>query len=157
MSYRFNQEWLIKKFEEIKRRTLLALEQLTDEHVNWKPDAASHSIAMLIKHMEGNIQQRIAIGILHKNITIDRTQEFKIITSSRAELEHTIREQFQFIIHTVAELTEEQLEQSQLVRNKVITNLDMLHQCAAHYSEHMGQILYIAKQCRGESYKSTSI
>jgi hypothetical protein len=43
------------------------------------------------------------------------------------------------------------------VRKRERTNLDMLHQCAAHYSEHMGQILYIAKQILKEKYKSTSI
>jgi hypothetical protein len=33
----------------------------------------------------------------------------------------------------------------------------MLHQCAAHYSEHMGQIFYIARLILRENYKSTSI
>jgi uncharacterized damage-inducible protein DinB len=61
------------------------------------------------------------------------------------------------IIAAVQQMTDEQFEQKQTVRNKERTNLEVLHQCAAHYSEHMGQIFYIAKQLLKENYQSTSI
>lgn len=157
MNYDFNREWLTKKFEEIRRRILKALEQLDDEQVNWRPDDISHSISTLIRHVEGNIQERIMKGILHQDIQTNRDNTLKQTYVKRYELEKIIHDRFELVVNTVKNITDEELDQTQLVRSRERTNLDMLHQCAAHYSEHMGQIFYIAKQILQENYKSTSI
>ncbi|WP_340022608.1 DUF1572 family protein [Paenibacillus sp. FSL K6-1096] len=157
MNYDFNREWLSKKFAEIRDRILKALRQLNDEQVNWRPDPASHSISTLIKHIEGNIQERIIKGILHQDIQRNRDDELKQTYIPRSELEKVIQDRFDLVISTVTNITDEELEHTQWVRSRERTNLDMLHQCGAHYSEHMGQIFYIAKQILQENYKSTSI
>ncbi len=157
MSYDFNRVWLTKKFEEIRKRLLLAISQLDAQQLNWRPDDTSHSIAGLIKHIEGNILERIVSGIRHEPILRDRDREFATPPIGKEELEAIVTERFQLIMDTLADISDEKLEQTQQVRNRERTNLDMLHQCAAHYSEHMGQIFYIAKQCLQQHYKSTSI
>lgn len=157
MNYDFNRDWLSKKFEEIRRRILKALEQLDDEQVNWRPDGTSHSISTLIRHIEGNIQERIMKGILHEDVQTNRDNALKQTYVKRDELEKIVYDRFELVVDTLKNISDEKLEQTQLVRNRERTNLDMLHQCAAHYSEHMGQIFYIAKQILQENYKSTSI
>jgi uncharacterized damage-inducible protein DinB len=157
MKYDFNRDWLATKFEEIQRRIAKVLQQLNDEQVNWRPDNTSHSISTLIKHIEGNIQERIVTGILHEAVKTNRGDELKQTYIMKSELEAAIQDKLQLVIDTVKNVTDEELEQNQKVRNRERTNLDMLHQCAAHYSEHMGQILYIAKHILKEKYKSTSI
>lgn len=157
MNYDFNRNWLSKKFEEIRNRILKALQQLNDEQVNWRPDSTSHSISILIKHVEGNIKERIIKGILHQDIQRNRDDELKQTYIKKSELEKVIQDRFELVIVTVKNITDKELEQKQLVRNRERTNLDMLHQCAAHYSEHMGQIFYIAKLILQENYKSTSL
>jgi uncharacterized damage-inducible protein DinB len=157
VNYDFNREWLIKKFEEIGRRILKAIDQLDDEQLNWRPDKTSHSISTLIKHIEGNIQERIVKGILHEEVQRNRDDELKQTNINKSELEKVIQDRLQLVIDTIKNITDEKLEEKQLVRNRERNNLDMLHQCAAHYSEHMGQIFYIAKQCLKEHYKSTSL
>ena len=157
MEYAFNREWLIKKFEEIRRRILMATGQLDDEQMNWRPNESSHSISTLIRHIEGNIKERILKGILHQEIQRNREEELTHTFVTKSELEKIIDERFQFIIEAIRSMSEDTLEQKQLVRNRERTNLDMLHQCAAHFSEHMGQIFYIAKQCLQKDYKSTSL
>lgn len=157
MNYQFNRDWLEIKFAEIQRRTLKAIEQLNDDQLNWIPNEASHSIATLIKHLEGNIQERVTKGILHMNIIRDREQELSHSFIGKQDLIKIVQERFQFITDTIKELPDDQWEAMQIVREKERSNLDMLHQCAAHYSEHMGQIFYIAKQILQDNYKSTSI
>ncbi|MEK4007262.1 DUF1572 family protein [Paenibacillus sp. FSL H3-0333] len=157
MKYDFNRDWLSKKFDEISTRLIKALQQLNDEQVNWRPDNTSNSISTLIKHVEGNIHERILKGILHQDVHRNRDEELKQTYITRSELEKAIQAKFEFVIVTVKNITDEELEQTQWVRNRERTNLDMLHQCAAHYSEHMGQIIYITKQILQENYKSTSI
>ncbi|WP_426452464.1 DinB family protein [Paenibacillus sp. S-38] len=134
-----------------------AISQLDDEQLNWKPNEASHSISSLIKHIEGNIQERILRGILQQEIERNREVELEQTFITKPQLETTIENQFKFIIEMIGEISDEKLEEKQLVRTRERTNLDMLHQCAAHYSEHMGQIFYIAKLCLNKNYTSTSI
>ncbi|WP_336771896.1 DinB family protein [Paenibacillus sp. MMO-58] len=153
----FNRVWLTRKFEEIQKRILKALNQLDDGQVNWSPGPNSHSISTLIRHMEGNILERVNKGILHQNMIRDREAELKPAFVTKEELTRSIQERLQFVIDTISSLSDGQLEQTQTVRGKERSNLDMLHQCAAHFSEHMGQIFYIAKQLLKEDYQSTSI
>ncbi|NIK67768.1 DinB family protein [Paenibacillus sp. BK720] len=157
MNKEFNRMWLIRKFEEIMQRILKALNQLDDVQVNWSPGPNSHSISTLIRHMEGNILERVNKGILFQDMVRDRDAELKPAFLTCEVLTRTIQERFQFVIDTVRTLSDEQLEQTQPVRGKERSNLDMLHQCATHYSEHMGQIFYVAKQLLKDDYQSTSI
>jgi len=150
-------EWLIRKFEEIKRRTQEAIEQLDESQLNAAPDVHSHNIPALLRHIEGNMKERIAKGIRGESITRDREREFAKDGMSREEALALIGDTMDKIVRTVAGMTEAQFEETQVVRGRERTHLDMLLQCAAHYSEHMGQILYIAKQHKQESYQSTSV
>ncbi|GMK41326.1 hypothetical protein PCCS19_43820 [Paenibacillus sp. CCS19] len=157
MDLSFNQTWLAGKFEEIRRRLLRAIEQLNDEQLNWRPNEASHSIVTLIRHMDGNMKERVEKGILLREVVRDRALDFVPSPLTKDELLVIVDQRFGFLIETVKLLTETELMRKQTVRAKERTNLDMLHQCAAHYSEHMGQVLYIAKLCLNDAYKSTSI
>lgn len=96
-------------------------------------------------------------GILHQNLQRNRENELKPTYIKKSELEKVIQKGLELVILTVKNMTNEELELKQTVRNRERTNLEILHQCAAHYSEHMGQIFYIAKQILRENYKSTSI
>jgi len=157
LKYDFNRDWLSKKFGEIQRRTLLAIDQLSDTQLNLKPNESSLNIPNLLRHIEGNIQERIIKGILKDDVTRDREKEFSMTFMTRGEAELLIQNNLQIVIDLTKNIKDETLEEFQIVRGRERTNLDMLHQCAAHYSEHMGQIFYITKQCLQEKYKSTSV
>lgn len=158
MDHEFNRKWLEDKFENIRSRILKALVQLNDEQVNWRPNHSSLSISTLIRHIEGNIQERVMKGILQQDVAPrNREQELTQVFVSRDDLIQIVKNRFQFLIDTVKSMSSQDFEQVQSVRGKERSNLDILHQCATHYSEHMGQIFYIAKQCLTVQYKTTSI
>jgi hypothetical protein len=148
---------LSNKFEEIQRRIILVLDQLCDEEVNWCPNESSNSIANLIVHIRGNINERITKGIHNKEISRNRDEEFEEIYRTKQELMNITNGSFDEIIETTKIMTEETLMKTQLVRNKERTNLDMLIQCATHFSEHLGQVLYIGKMIKDREYITTSI
>ncbi|MGO4532838.1 DUF1572 family protein [Paenibacillus sp. 2TAF8] len=148
---------LSKKFEEIQRRIVLVLDQLSDEQVNWRPNESSNSIANLIIHIRGNINERITKGIHNKGISRNRDEEFEVIYRTKQDLINITNGSFDEIIETTKIMTKESLMKTQLVRNKERTNLDMLIQCATHFSEHMGQVLYIGKMIKDREYVTTSI
>lgn len=158
MDEAFHRQWLTRKFEEIGRRLTNAITQLDDEQVNWRPNDASLSIATLVRHIAGNVQERVASGMLgRERAARNRDEELQHRETGRDELLRLIETSFALVLETLRGLTNEALLETQEVRGRERTNLDMLHQCAAHYSEHMGQIFYIAKQQLGERYRSTSI
>lgn len=153
----FNRDWLVKKFTEIKNRSLKAIDQLNDEQLNWAPDTISNNIPTLLRHIEGNIKERIRMGIAQEQIDRDREKEFARTVMTKAEAEIMIQQNFDYIINLVKELPEDKFTKVQMVRGKERQNIDILHQCASHYSEHMGQIFYIAKLILKEKYNSTSV
>jgi hypothetical protein len=157
MNYDFNREWLTKKFEEIRSRTMKGIDQLSDDQLNYSPDEYSNNIPTLLRHIEGNIKERICRGISKNEIVRDRDKEFSRAFMTKEEAKLVIINNLQFVIDLIKALPNEKFEETQIVRGKERTNLDVLHQCAAHYSEHMGQILYIVKQILKENYKSTSV
>lgn len=150
-------ELLIKKFEEIQRRTLLVLDQLDEDDLNWRPNESSNSISNLIIHIQGNVNERILNGILHRGMIRNREAEFEEIFRSKEELINITQETYKGIIETLENISNETWLMTQRVRNKERTNLDMLLQCATHFSEHLGQIMYIGKIRKNNEYVTTSI
>lgn len=157
MQKEFTREWLISKFNEIERRLLLVLDQLTDDQLNWHSNNNSNSISTLIVHIKGNINERISKGINKTSFERDREKEFEGTFLTKTELKEMVKRSFRELIETTKNSSSETLTQTQLVRNRERTNLDILLQCATHFSEHMGQILYIGKMCLDDEYKTTSI
>ncbi|MDT3429153.1 putative damage-inducible protein DinB [Paenibacillus forsythiae] len=148
---------LIAKFEEIHRRVILVLDQLSDRQVNWRPNDSSNSIANLIVHISGNINERISKGINNKDFIRNRDEEFGELNRTQEELIQITNESFREIIETTKSMTEETFMKTQLVRDRERTNLDMLIQYATHFSEHMGQVFYISKIIKDREYVTTSI
>ncbi|MDF2721556.1 MAG: hypothetical protein K0Q59_1231 [Paenibacillus sp.] len=150
-------ELLTGKYAEIRQRTLSALDQLDDHQVNWSPNEASNSIANLLIHIEGNIRERIGQGINGQAYIRNRDAEFEQLVVSKAELIERTERAFDELIETAGRMTEQTLRQTQWVRGRERTHLDVLLQCATHFSEHMGQILYIAKMLLDGQYVTTTV
>lgn len=150
-------EPLLKKFEEIQRRTLSVIDQLTEEDLNWRPNESSNSIANLVVHIQGNVNERILNGIHQKGIARNRDEEFDIVLKSKDELISITNNTYKIVTESVQTISDETWLRTQLVREKERTNLDILLQCATHFSEHLGQMMYIAKMVKNQDYKTTSI
>jgi len=148
---------LAKKFQEIEKRIKLVIDQLSDDELIWRPNESSNSIASLIIHIEGNIGERISKGINKRDYIRHRDEEFEPTSKKKPELIEILEKSFCELIETIKGMTESLIFQTQIVRNKERTNLDVLLQCATHFSEHLGQILYIGKMIKNHDYISTSI
>lgn len=148
----WHKQWLANRFAEIGRKLDTVIAQLDDEQVNWRPNARSNSIANLVVHMRGSMQARVEAGIFHKTINRDRELEFAEIWVPVNELREIVNQSFGFLAQTVQELSEDRLAQVQTIKTRDVTNLEVLHSCEAHYSEHAGQVVYIAKSVLNDRY-----
>jgi hypothetical protein len=149
---------LQRKFSEIRRRMLQVVEQLKEDDLNWRPNEESNSIANLVVHISGNIDQRIRSGICGQPDRREREKEFDTtISLSKSVIIYMIETSFSFLENVFQQIDGDDLLKPQTVRNNQVTILDVFLQCAAHFSEHLGQILYIAKMRLDDKYISTSI
>lgn len=149
---------LINKAREIRSRILIALDQLNEDQLNWRYNIECNSIANLIVHIKGNIHQRIESGILGKPDTRNRDVEFESdVRLNLNEAKTIISKSFDLLEKTISDMPSDDLLKEQKVRSKTVTVYEVLNQCNAHFSEHMGQILYISKMLLEDKYISTSI
>lgn len=142
-----------RKMADLGRRALEALRQLGDDDINWRPNEESNSIANIVLHMVGNIDQRYLAGIGGMSVERDRDAEFNSRRPySRDEVVDRLNRAFGDVDRILAGLTPADLDRPQQLHTGPATVLDALFMVATHMSEHVGQILYIAKLRLGARY-----
>ncbi|MFC5448672.1 DUF1572 family protein [Paenibacillus aestuarii] len=145
------------RIDAIEKRILLVLEQLDDQQVNWRPNESSNSISNLIIHINGNMKERIGSGMNHVPFVRNRDDEFEEQFKTQAELIEITKSLFSELRETLVAMSDERFAQTQKIGDRELTNLAIFIQCATHFSEHMGQILYIAKIIKDGEYVTTSV
>ena len=147
-----------KKLDDLRKRAAEAIAQLGDDDVNWRPNEESNSIANLVVHMAGNIGQRLTAGIGGAPDVRDRDAEFNTRERvTRGRVLGLLNESFGAADKILAGLTPERLNDSQQVRDRQVTLLEVMFGMPTHLSEHVGQILYIAKLRLGPAYRVLSV
>jgi uncharacterized damage-inducible protein DinB len=147
-----------RRFADLQRRAASAVAQLRDEDIVWRPNEESNSIANLVIHMEGNMHQRLEAGIGGVPDRRDRDAEFnERQPMTREDALRILSEAFGMTDRVLGELSPARLFDPQWIRGRQVTVFYVLLSTAAHMSEHVGQILYIAKQRLGSAYQVVSI
>ena len=142
------------KMQDLERRWVAVLRQLHDDEVNWRPNDVSNSIANLVVHVVGNLRQRFVSGIGNEADIRMRDEEFN--TRERftgTELIDMLTEQFGIVDRTLLDMTPRMLAQTYETQGRKQSGLDILFGAATHTSEHLGQVLFIAKMLLGERYQ----
>lgn len=135
-----------------------AVVQLSDEQLNWRPGEEDNSIANLIVHIVGNARQNIASGIFGQTDNRDREAEFDTnIYAAKPQLLAMIDETFALLNDALEKQTADEWARTIPVRGNDTPIFHVLNQCASHYSEHLGQILYLAKLQLKDGYATTTI
>lgn len=144
-----------RKFQEIRRRMLGTLSQLSDADINWRPGEESNSIANLVAHVCGNLTQRYVAQLGGAPDVRDREAEFKTGLAKRGEdLQWMIDSTFDAVDEVLSGITEERLLETFEVRGQQDSVLHVIAHTSAHASEHLGQMVYIAKMRLGAAWKA---
>jgi len=143
----FIKEHIRAVLAELELRLIKTISSLTDEDLNWRPNDKSNSIANLVIHISGHIHQRIEVGIMQEKDCRNRDAEFSRDLFVRKEsLINTIHTSFSRFMNVVEALTEEEMLKTQVLSgNRTQTIVEIMLRCLEHYSEHLGQIIYISK------------
>jgi len=153
--------------EEIKRQMRghkhmaeSAMAQLDDADLFTLIDSESNSVAILIKHMAGNARSRFTNFLTSDGEKPDRLRdrEFEITaTTTREEVMRWWEEGWSYVFSTLDALKPEDLTRTVTIRQEPHTVLQALNRALAHYAQHIGQIVFLAKHLRSEQWKTLSI
>jgi len=143
-----------------KRLAEGAMAQLKDEELFVTLDPVSNSIAVIVKHMAGNMRSRFTGFLTTDGEKPDRyrDQEFELgPTITRADLTKWWEEGWARVFEAIESLRPEDVMRTVTIRGEPHTVLQALNRQVAHYAYHTGQIVFLAKHLRSGKWKSLSI
>ena len=143
-----------------KRLAEGAMAQLKDEELFITLDPESNSIAVVVKHMAGNMRSRFTDFLTTdgEKPNRDRDQEFELSpATTRADLTKWWEEGWARVFATIEALKPEDVMRKVTVRGEPHTVLQGINRQIAHYAHHTGQIVFLAKHIRSSKWKTLSI
>lgn len=149
-----------RTFRGYKRMTDAALAQVSDEEFFHLIDPESNSIALLVKHMAGNLRSRWTDFLTSDGEKPDRNrdQEFESASGdSRQELMRRWEHGWTTTFNTIQSLKPEDILRTVTIREEPHTVLQAISRSVAHMAQHAGQIILLAKHLRGREWKTLSI
>lgn len=148
-----------KQFEYYKMLGEKAMNQLPDEALFWQYNQESNSIAVIVNHMTGNMLSRFTDFLTTdgEKSWRNRDAEFENNFADRNALLDHWDKGWNCLLSTLKALSEEQLENIVYIRNDGHTVVEAINRQLAHYSYHIGQIVFIAKMAADKKWESLSI
>ena len=136
-----------------------AIEQLEDEQLFVSVNEDTNSIAVIIKHMSGNMLSRWTDFLTTdgEKEWRERDAEFEASFQSKEELLKTWNKGWDCFFNAINTLQPEQLLQIIYIRNEGQTAMDAINRQLAHYPYHIGQIVFYAKMLKKSEWNSLSI
>jgi hypothetical protein len=134
--------------------------QLRDDELFITLDAESNSVAVIVKHMAGNMRSRFTDFLTTDGEKPDRhrDQEFEVTaTTTRSEVMTWWEEGWTRMFGAIEALEPEDLMRTVAIRGEPHTVLQAINRQIAHYAQHIGQIVFLAKHLRSSEWKTLSI
>lgn len=136
-----------------------AMEQLEESQLFWQPNEDSNSIAVIVKHLHGNMLSRWTdlLTTDGEKPWRDRDSEFENEPQNREDVMQQWRTGWDCLLQALNQLTEDDLEKIIYIRNQGHTVMEAINRQLAHYPYHVGQIVCIAKMIKTTPWISLSI
>jgi uncharacterized damage-inducible protein DinB len=143
-----------------KRLAEGAIAQLDEDQLFATLDAESNSVAIIIKHLAGNMHSRFTDFLTSDGEKPDRfrDREFELNSATtRAEVLRWWEEGWAQVLTVLDALKPEDVMRTVTIRGEPHTVLQALNRQVAHYAYHIGQIVFLAKHLRSNQWKTLSI
>ena len=137
-----------------------ALAQVSDDDFFRTIDAESNSVAILVKHIGGNLQSRWTDFLTTdgEKPSRDRDGEFVVTTeTSRPAVMAVWDSGWQALFDTFARLSPADLLATVEIRREAMSAIAAMHRAMAHVAQHVGQIVLLAKHYRSAAWRTLSI
>lgn len=148
-----------KQFSYYKSLGNKTFDQLDDTQIHWRLNEDSNSIAIITKHIVGNMLSRWTNFYTEdgEKEWRHRDTEFEDTYNSKTEMINAWEKGWDCLFEVIDPLKEEDLERIIYIRNEGHSVLEAINRQLCHYSYHVGQLVYVGKLIKGEQWKSLSI
>ncbi len=143
-----------------KRLAEGAMAQLSDEQFFAVPSEESNSVAVIVKHMTGNMRSRFTDFLTSDGEKPDRHRDQEFVVekaNNRADLMRVWEQNWQLVFDTVKSLGPNNLTSTVTIRGEPHSVLQAIHRQVLHYAQHSGQILFLAKHWKGKDWQTLSV
>ena len=151
---------IIRSFKNYKRLGDAALAQTPDHHLHTELDPNSNSVAVIVKHVGGNLRSRFRDFLTTDGEKPDRNRDSEFELSgqpSRADVLRWWEDGWSVLMQALDALTPSDLTRTVTIRSEEFLVVEALNRSAAHTAYHVGQIVYLARHFAGEHWSSLSI
>jgi Protein of unknown function (DUF1572) len=148
------------QFRKMKELAENAIAQADDQDLNVRLDAESNSIAIVMRHMAGNLRSRFTGFLTTDGEKPDRNRdgEFELDRPlARSAIMADWESGWARLFETLAMLKADDLLRDVYIRGERHSVIQALARQLTHHSYHVGQIVFLAKHFRSAAWKSLSI
>jgi Protein of unknown function (DUF1572) len=150
----------ISSFQAYKKLAEKAIEQVTDQELFVTLDEEGNSIAVVMKHMAGNMMSRWTDFLTSDGEKPDRNRDMEFVieegTTKEAVLAYWERG-WQAVFAALEPLQPQDFERTVSIRGEAHTIVQAINRQLTHYSYHIGQIVFLAKHFRSSQWKSLTV
>jgi hypothetical protein len=146
-------------FRQYKHLAEKAMTQVTDEQLLAVLDSEMNSIAVIVKHMAGNMRSRWTDFLTSDGEKPDRDRDAEFIDppATREALLTLWEEGWQCVFTALEPLSDRDLSHTITIRGEAHSVLQAINRQVAHYSYHCGQIVLLAKHFKNHDWQSLSV
>ncbi|MGC2162347.1 MAG: DUF1572 domain-containing protein [Silvibacterium sp.] len=146
-------------FHQYKKLADAAIAQVSDADLYCALDPESNSIAIIIKHMAGNMLSRWTDFLTTdgEKPTRNRDTEFEDPPATRADLLALWEQGWSCLFDALKLLTEADLARTITIRSEAHSVMQAINRQVAHYSYHCGQIILLAKHFQSSNWKCLTV
>ncbi|HXB40254.1 MAG TPA: DinB family protein [Bacteroidia bacterium] len=148
-----------KIFLQYKAIAEKAMEQVEPSQLFVQPNEDSNSIAVLVKHMAGNMISRWTDFFTTdgEKPNRNRDEEFENDIADKEQLIKRWEQGWNVFLDTLTSIKPEDLLRTIYIRGEAHSAMEAINRQLAHYSYHIGQIVYIAKMLKKTEWNTLSI
>ncbi|WP_409274616.1 DUF1572 family protein [Neobacillus sp. SCS-31] len=149
-----------KQFMEAKVTAEKAMNQLTESELFWTPNEESNSIAIIVKHMSGNMVSRWTDFLTTDGEKPNRNRDGEFVVGNIQTKEQVMEvweRGWETFLAALGDIKEEHLLKTMTIRNEPHSVIEAIERQMYHYSNHVGQIIYIAKILKSSDWKTLTI
>jgi hypothetical protein len=143
-----------------KRMAEAAMAQLADQDFFTLIDPEANSIAILVKHIAGNARSRFTDFLTSDGEKPDRFRDREFEVSSATTRHDVLRwweEGWSIVFSALDSLEPGDLLGTVTIRKEPHTVVQALNRALAHYAQHIGQIVFLAKHLRSQQWQTLSV
>jgi len=146
-------------FRQYKKMAEGAMAQLPDDRLFITLDGEMNSIALIVKHMTGNMRSRWTNFLTSDGEKPDRNRDTEFVDppATREALLDRWETGWKIVFDAIEPLTDADLTRTVTIRSEPHSVMQAINRQVAHYSSHIGQIVFLAKHLAGPNWKSLSV